>query len=560
MKFASVTLFFSLLLGMASCYKGSSADVIIHNAKIHTMDDQGATYEAVAIKDGKILELGPERKILNKYSADEVIDAEMKDVYPGFTDAHAHIFSYARKKLGVDLVGCRSFEEMIVRIEKYHSKHDRPYIIGHGWDQSLWGENTMPINDTLNLLFPGIPVCLFRIDGHTLLANDYLIAQSDALAKYKADPELLTGGYYEQHPKVLRMECKGPCDVPSGVFVDNAMNPILDILPDFSDEELSGAILEIQQELLSYGITGVHEAGVKYREMRLFERLMEKGKFHLNLYAMLLPTPKNKAFAEKNGVYKKHSLLVRSFTVHGDGSLGSRGAFLKRHYSDRNNHSGYFCTSPERMQSIADFCEGIGYQMNTNATGDSTTRLLLDIYSGVAKRNPDHRWRIEHVQVIDVQDIMAFANVRALPGVQPTHAVSHQHWAESRLGPDRMPGAYAYRSLLEACGLLAIGTDFPVEYTDPFRTIHAAVNRQNAENHPGSGFLAQEAIAFDECIRGMTIWAAVAAFQEDTLGSLEEDKDATLVIFDGPVTASGPYKPNFAHTVFIRGEKVYSVE
>ena len=547
--------------------KGSNADLVIHNARIHAMDGTDKIYEAIAIRNGKIIEVGPERQILNKYSAEETIDAGQKDIYPGFTDAHAHIFSYARQKLSVDLVGCTSYDEMIVRIEKYQSIHNRPFIIGRGWDQSLWGENDMPSNEKLNELFPDMPVCLFRIDGHALLANDYLIDKSNVIQKYHDDPELFNGGYYEKRPLDLSFDgirsLEIPLEIsdePTGVFVDNAMNPILDILPDFGDKELSEAILEIQQELLAYGITGVHEAGVKQKELQLFKRLVDKDKLYLNIYAMLLPTEKNKNFARKNGVWEQDNLLVRSFKVYGDGALGSRGAFLKRRYADRHDHDGYLCTSPERMESIADFCETVGYQMNTHSIGDSTTRVLFDIYAPMAKRNPDHRWRIEHAQVVDPKDIPKFAELGIIPSVQPTHAVSDQRWAEDRLGQDRLHGAYAYKSLLNACGIVAIGTDFPVEYTDPFQTIHAAVNRQNSENHPHDGFLPGEKISLDECIKGMTLWAAMSAFQEDKLGTLEKDKDATLVIFDKPVVANGGYTPNFAYMVFIKGEKVYSVE
>ncbi len=561
MKHLFTLILFTSFLGLTACMKGEHVDLIIHNANVHTMNDQNSVEDAIAIRDGKIVEVGPERQILNKYSADEYVDAQKKDVFPGFTDAHAHILSYARQQISVDLVGCKSYDEMLVRIEKYQSKHDRAFIIGRGWDQSLWKSGEMPTNERLNELFPDIPVCLFRIDGHACLANDYLIKKSNVIEKYHSDPELHNGGHYEK----IVLEIGGGIagwmtDEPSGVFVDNAMNPILDILPDFPESELVEAILSIQDELYSYGITGVHEAGMKQFEVQLFKKLIDQDQLKLNIYGMLLPTEDNIAFAEKNGIYEHENLYIRSFKVYGDGALGSRGAFLKQTYSDRHIHSGYLCTSVERMNEIADMCTRLGYQMNTHAIGDSTNRVMLDIYRDIHEVDPDHRWRIEHAQIVDPKDFDLFTEAGVFPSVQPTHAVSDQRWVESRIGEHRMEGAYAYKSLLERFGMLAIGTDFPVERTDPFLTIHAAVNRKNGEDIPGNGFLSSERISLEECLRGMTIWAATASFQEKQLGSLEEGKDATLVIFEQPVKANAKFSPNFAFSTYIKGKKVYSVE
>ncbi len=542
---------FALVILLQSCMKGEVADLVIHNAQIHTMDENNTIYEAIAIKDGKIIEVGPERQIINKYSATETIDAGSKEIYPGFIDAHGHILSYARQKLSIDLVGSKSFDEMLVRIEMYQSRHNRKFIIGRGWNQNLWTKSKgMPTNERLNELFPDIPVCLFRIDGHALLANDYLIKKSKVVEKFNADSELNSGGY-------LILDS---LQQPTGVFIDNAMNPILEILPDFPMNELKQAILEVQEELFQYGITGVHEAGLQHEEVELIEELIESGEFPLNLYAMLLPTEDNIAFARENGIYQKNNLTIRSFKVFGDGALGSRGAFLKQSYSDLHNHKGYLTTSLERMKKIASICEKVNYQMNTHAIGDSTNRIMLELYQNIYKIKPDHRWRIEHAQIVDPIDFQLFADAGVFPSVQPTHATSDQVWAVSRLGLGRMKGAYAYRTLLNQFGMIAIGTDFPVEAIDPFLTIHAAVNRKNSEGIPSGGFQMEESISLEQCLRGMTIWAAFAAFQEHELGTLEKGKDATLLILESPLSTSSDFKNNFAYMTFIKGKKVYSVE
>jgi predicted amidohydrolase YtcJ len=529
--------------------KGESVDLIIHNARVYTMNEQNTLEEAIAIRDGIIIEVGPERQILNKYRADEYIDAQLKDVYPGFIDAHGHIMSYARQKISVDLVGCRSYDEMLVRIEKYQSKHKRNFIIGRGWDQSLWKDSEMPNNKKLNELFPDIPVCLFRIDGHALLANDYLIQKSNVVEKVTNDKELSSGGYFMFDAGEM-----------TGVMVDNAMNPIMDILPDFPEKELTVSILEVQEELFSYGITGVHEAGLNYEELELLIKLVNNKELKINIYGMLLPTEKNISFAQNNGIYQNNNLLVRSFKVYGDGALGSRGACLKKEYSDKHDHIGYLTTSLNKMKRIAKICKDLGYQMNTHAIGDSTNLVMLQLYEDVYKDTPDHRWRIEHAQIVDPEDYLLFAEYGVFPSVQPTHAVSDQRWAESRIGRSRMNGAYAYNSLLNHYGMIALGTDFPVELTNPFLTIHAAVNRKNSENFPDNGFLPDEKITLNQCLKGMTIWASYAAFQEHEIGSIEEGKDATIVIFESPVNAYENFVQNFAYTSFIKGKKVYSVE
>ena len=561
------------LLTFSSCMKGEEVDLIIHNARIHSMvEGDDKVHEAIAIKNGKIVEIGPERQILNKYSAKEYIDAGKKDVYPGWVDAHGHMMNYARSRISVDLIGCKSFDEMILRIEKYQSRYKRPFIIGRGWDQSLWGDE-MPTNEKLNELFPDIPVCLFRIDGHALLANDFLIDQADIFKAYQADFELHNGGHYESAEGAVELkdltENYGPQPStrlipapakPTGVFVDNAMNPIMEVLPDFPEKELSASLIEVQNELLMYGVTGVHEAGLNDKDFKLFRKMVDQRKLKLNIYAMLLTTPGNVKFAKDKGIWRNKNLYVRSFKVYGDGALGSRGAFLKYPYADRHDHSGYLTTSPQRMKEIFDLCQLTGYQMNTHAIGDSTNKIMLDIYKDMFEYNPNHRWRIEHAQIVDPADFNLFAATGVVPSVQPTHATSDQRWAESRLGEDRMEGAYAFKSLMKQSGLLAIGTDFPVEYTDPFKTIHSAVERKNGENFPSEGFRAEEAITLEECILGMTRWAAYASFQEDRIGTLEEGKDATISMFQKPVVSQSTFVANFAELVLIKGKKVYSAE
>ncbi|MDR0802836.1 amidohydrolase [Fluviicola sp.] len=537
--------FYLTALFFTSCMKGKSVDLVIHNARIHTMDDNNTIVQAIAIKDGKVVEVGPDRQIMNKYSANEFIDAEGKDVFPGFADAHGHMMSLARMKLSVDLTGTVSMDELLVRVEKYEQRKERPVIIGRGWDQSLWGSKDLPTNEELNKRFPKKPVVLYRVDGHAILVNDAALKKCGINEITQVE-----GG------EIL----KNADGKPSGILLDNAISLIGDKLPDFPDSELTQALLEIQNELFSYGITDVHEAGLTPHDFKLVRKLVRSDQLTIGIYGMLYPVKENADFAKKHGFLKEKNLLVRSFKVMEDGALGSRGALLKKAYSDDVHHYGLLTTSLADLKRYSALAELTGYQLNIHAIGDSANRLVLDLIADYAKRKPDHRWRIEHAQVIDVTDFDLLAVSGAFPSVQPTHAVSDQRWAEARLGKDRLKGAYAYNSLLQKAGMLAIGTDFPVESMNPFLTIYAAVNRKNAEGSPVEGFLMQEALTEEACLRGMTIWAAFASFQEKSKGSLEKGKDATLVVLDRPFSSKGTYQPNFSFMTLIKGKRVFSME
>ena len=535
-----ILLGFLFVFSFSSCMKGIHVDLVVHNAQIHCLDDQNSISQAMAIKDGIIVEVGPERQILNKYSADEFVDAEGKEIYPGFTDAHGHILLYVKQKLSLDLLDCKSLTELVTRTEKYQQKGQKKFIVGSGWDQSLWGVDSMPDNTLLNKAFPNIPVCLYRFDGHAALVNDCLLNMAGI------SPTKVDGGEIRSR--------NGKC---TGLLLDNAMDLVQDKIPRFSDKEIKEAILEIQEELFQYGITGVHEAGIDFEDIAIFKSLMESKKLKLAIYAMLMPSEKNKRFASDNGVYRYKNLSIRSFKMFADGALGSKGALLKNPYSDDHQHRGLLTTSLSEMQELSKFCSKIGYQLNTHAIGDSANKIILNLYKNEYSINKDHRWRIEHAQVIDRNDLHFFSDFAIFPSVQPTHAVSDQRWAESRLGKERIKGAYAYKSLLEAFGMVAIGTDFPIELTNPFLTIFAATQRKNIDNLPNAGFLIEEQLSLESVLKGMTIWAAFAAFEENNKGTISKGKEATFFIVKRPIRNETTFTPNFAYSTYIRGKVVY---
>lgn len=556
-----------LLVILASCMKGQKVDLIIHNAKIHTMDISNTVHDAIAIRNGKVVEVGPERQILNKYRSDETIDAQGKEMYPGFTDAHGHMLMYAKQLLGLDLRGVRSEQEMMHRCEQYKAQHPKlKFIIGRGWDQTQWAGQQMPTNTELNRLFPDIPVCLYRIDGHAALVNSFLMKKGRVLDQMK----YLKGGEIQFLNEVEDVTQSSPSQLnlprnsdshqygsktifltraPSGILIDNAINLVQPFVPDYAKEDYLEALLQVQEELLQYGITGVHEAGIDFEHIGWFQTLVSKNRLKLNVYAMLMDSPQNRRFASKNGPYQSKNLSIRSFKCFADGALGSRGALLKTPYHDHPESRGLLLTEVERMQNLAQFCLSTGYQMNTHSIGDSANALILDLYAGVFKQKPDHRFRIEHAQVVDPIDFQKFAKYAVFPSVQPTHAISDADWAESRLGKQRMKGAYAYRTLMDQFGMLALGTDFPVEQTNPFATIQAAYNSPFGQR-----------LTLEEILRGMTIYAAFASFQEKQLGTLEKGKDATLAIFEYPVNGEAGQVQNYAWRTFIKGKCVFKLE
>lgn len=533
-----------LLITLSGCFKGEKVDLIIHNAQIHTMDNKLSVHEAMAVHNGEIIEIGPERSILNRFRADESINAEKKDVYPGFHDGHGHIMSLASQRLVADLTGSESYYEMLSRLEKFAQKKQPEFLVGRGWDQSLWGEEDLPTNKLLNERFSNIPVALTRVDGHAMLVNDaaFKLAGLDTISNVE-------GG------KIIFEN-----DTPTGLILDNTIDLVTAKIPRASDEALISEILTIQDELLAYGITHVHEAGIHYNDLQLLDQLASQKKLKIHIYAMLFTSEANKNFVKEEGIYKNNKLSVRSFKILMDGALGSRGACLLHPYSDMPNENGFLLTSIEEMKVHTDFAKEHGYQVNTHCIGDSSNRIMLNHIADLMNDTPDHRWRIEHAQVLHPDDFDLFTASGAIPSVQPTHATSDQRWAEKRLGKERLENSYAYKTILNKRGVMVLGTDFPVEDFDPFATIHAAVQRKNIDNEPSTGFLIDEKLSMDDAMKGMTIWAAQGCFEEHQLGSLEKGKKATFTILDQPFGNTNNFKQNYAFKTFVSGACVFDMD
>ena len=526
------------------CYHSQEADMVVHNAIIHSLDGNGTTYQAMAIRDGRIVELGPERQILNRYATDNKFDAAGQVVYPGFIDGHCHFLGYGLNKQKLDLQGTTSWEEVLERTKAFANAHpDTEWLIGRGWDQNDWKLKEYPNNAALNTLFPDRPVLLQRVDGHAAVVNQ------KALVQVGMDPDqAIEGG--------LMMKVDGK---PTGLLVDNAVSVFQHIFDQADEKTKRTALLRAQEDCFAVGLTMVCDAGLDVGSIELIQKMQAEGALKMRVYAMVADAKENLEHFEKTGPIQEDRLVVRSVKVYGDGALGSRGALLKAPYSDQHDHYGLQLSSREHFLQIADWCNDHDFQMNTHCIGDSANALLLGVYGEVLKGTNDKRWRIEHAQVLDPKDMPLFGTYSIIPSVQPTHATSDGPWAEDRVGPERIKHAYAYDELLKTMGLLALGTDFPVEGIDPLQTFRSAVFRMDTDGKPVGGYHPEHALTAAQALNGMTIWNAIASFTENDLGTLEAGKKADFVVLDRDllkVDAEHAMKARVKAT-FVGGEKVF---
>ncbi|MBL7732969.1 MAG: amidohydrolase, partial [Chitinophagaceae bacterium] len=454
-----------LLCCFISCDDKKSADLLVYNATIYTVDTAFSTTEAMVIKDGKILATGKTADLEKKYKTKEKLDAGGKFIYPGFIDAHAHFAGYGTSLQRVDLSGTTTWEECLERVKKFAAENKDGWITGRGWDQNDWPVKAFPGKDELDTLFPDRPVLLGRIDGHAAIANQKAL---DLAGIKPADT--LTGGEIEEQEGSL-----------TGILIDNAIDLVSNKIPAASDEQVKKGLLAAQQNCFATGLTTISDCGLSYSTVNIIRAMQDSDQLKMRLYVMLSDEAANYEYAAKEGMIKTDRLNVRAFKVYGDGALGSRGACLLQPYSDKPGHYGFLLSTVTHFDSVAAWMKNKGWQMCTHAIGDSGNRTILNIYAKYLEGKNDLRWRIEHAQVVNPADFSLFGQYSIIPSVQPTHATSDMYWAADRLGADRVKGAYAYKQLLQQNNWLPLGTDFPVEDISPFKTFYAAVVRQDAK-------------------------------------------------------------------------------
>jgi len=544
MKNVAVLLTIACFTLMYSCKTKTDADLLLLNGKIYTVDSNFSIAEAMAVKDGKIVATGSTKEISGRFTADSTMDLGGKPVYPGFIDAHSHFYGLALFMQQADLNGAASFEEVVERLKTHHQKYRQPWVLGRGWDQNLWENKAFPDNSLLDKNFPDLPVVLTRIDGHAVIANSKALEMAQITAHTS-----ISGG------KVLQKDGK-----ITGVLIDKAADRMKDRIPQPEEKELTALLKEAQQHCLSLGLTTVADAGLQKNTVLLLEKLFADNTLKINIYAMLEPSSENMETFVKKGIYRKGGLHICSLKLYADGALGSRGACLLEPYKDEPSNTGLMVETRDSLIHYCQLAYENNYQMCTHAIGDSAVRVMLNIYAAILKGPNDRRWRIEHAQVVDANDVSLFGEFSIIPSVQPTHATSDMYWAETRLGKDRVKNAYSYKNLMLQNGWIPFGTDFPIEKTDPLLTFYASVFRKDVKGFPDNGFQPENAVSREEALKAMTIWAAKACFEENEKGSLEAGKYADFVILDKDIITI-PEKEVLTAKVlktFIRGEKVYS--
>jgi predicted amidohydrolase YtcJ len=527
----------------SSCKFREKVSLLVHHAAIYTVDENFSTAEAMAIRDGKIIDIGSNDELLKKYEGDETLDAGGKAIFPGFIDAHCHFTGYATDQWKCDLVGTTSWNEVVKKMTDYSKEAPMQWIYGRGWDQNDWAVKEYPNTKILDSLFPERPVYLKRVDGHAAIANKAALKIAGITAATS-----IAGGSIELEN-----------GLPTGVLIDNAMDLVENRIPSISDSLAKKYFLTMQAACFAEGLTGVHDCGVSEHTIQLIEQAQKAGDLKIKIFALLADNPDYYDRWIKKGRYTNGSLTVGGFKLYADGALGSRGACLLNDYTDKKGWKGFLLSDAAYFFDKAQKLASTNLQMCTHAIGDSGNRQLLKTYATVLKGKNDKRWRIEHAQVVNEKDFAFFADYNIIPSVQPTHATSDMYWAADRVGAQRMKGAYAYKKLLQTNNWMPLGTDFPVEYISPFKTFFAAVVRKDANNFPPAGFQMENALTRQETIRGMTIWAAKAAFEEKEKGSLENGKSADFIMLDNDLMKCEESKILNTKVLgtYVNGEKMF---
>lgn len=532
---------------MSCTYQAEEADLVVHNAVIYSLDENNTISAAMAIKDGKIIELGAERQILNKYKAEEVYDAKQRVIYPGFIDPHSHFIGYALSLNSVNLVGTKSWEEVLQRTIEFAKSNAHTWITGRGWDQNDWELKEFPNRQELDSLFPDTPVMLKRIDGHAAIVN----AKAIEIAGLQDDAQI-DGGTIGLENGVL-----------TGLLIDNAMPLVESFVEDIDPDQKKSMILKAQENCLKKGLSSVCDAGLSFSDIELIRSMHESGELKIKVYAMITDEEQNYLYFEEHGPIKTDRLTVKSFKFYADGALGSRGACLIEPYSDVDNeYRGLMLIKEEYFKEKLRWCDERGFQVSTHAIGDSAVRMVLNSYASVLRGTNDKRWRIEHSQIVHPDDISLFGEYTIIPSVQPTHATSDMYWAEQRLGPERMPYAYNWKDLKNQLGFIPLGTDFPIEDIDPIKTFYSACIRKDVQQTPAQGFQMNSALSREEALLGMTLWAALSNFEEEDRGSLEIGKSADFVVFDRDILkiAEEDILDAKCISTFVNGENLFSLD
>ncbi len=538
----SVKIMFILLLSVcfiySACQQTPTADLVLLGGKIVTVDGDFSIKEAVAAAGDKIIFVGSNDEVQPFIGSNtQVIHLNGALVLPGLIDAHAHLHSLGAQLSTLNITGSENFSQVVQKVaERVKTAEPGEWILGGRWNHTEWPGKQFPHHAALSKVSPDNPVYLRRVDGNSAFVNQ----KAMEIAGITDDTPDPFGG-------VIHRDTNGK---PSGVLINRAMNLVNQHIPPDTDEQVEAKFKMAVENCLAVGLTGIHEAGVGSRELDMYKRLIDNDELDLRLYAMLGEQEKPVLTGDLVEYFRKHRienygdhfLSVRSIKLFFDGALGSRGAAFFEPYADDVANTGLLRITPEYITKVTKAALQVGMGVCTHCIGIRGNRLCLDAYEEALKAFPteDHRLRIEHAQIVRQEDVAKFAELGVIPAMQPTHCTSDMSFVPDRVGQARSEGAYAWQWFREAGLVIPMGSDFPVESTNPLYGIYSAVTRQNHDGWPEGGWFPQHRLSIEEAIKGFTIWAAYGAFQEDVLGSIERGKLADFTVLDKDIMTIEP--------------------
>ncbi|MEP2102943.1 MAG: amidohydrolase [Parasphingorhabdus sp.] len=543
----------ALCAGVLFASLPAQADSLIENVNGMTLNEEGKVIRFAAMvidDDGRVKEL-LDRKDKRPKDLDFQFDGKGKTLIPGFVDAHGHVMGLGFAALTLDLSSTKSLAEAQQALRGYAEKYpNRPWIIGRGWNQETWGLGRFPTAADIDAIVPGRPVFLERVDGHAAWVNSAGMKAAGITAATKAP----SGGAIEKSG-----------GKPTGIFVDKAQNLFAKSIPAPRPIENDLALMKAQEILLSQGVTTIADMGTSMQHWQSFRRAGDKGQLKVriisyageidNMIAIGGPGP-------SPWLYEDH-LKLAGVKLYIDGALGSRGALLKQPYADKPSEKGLALLTSAQLKNKMSRAAMDGFQTAVHAIGDQANEELLSAIEELQYTfKGDRRWRIEHAQIVDPVDLPRIAKTGTIASMQPVHQTSDRLMAEARLGPDRLDGAYAWRSILESGAKLAFGTDVPVESSNPFPGLAAAITREDANGQPFGGWLPAEKLTREQAWQAYTVDAAYAAFAEDRIGSLTKGKRADfLIISDDLMLATPQVIRNITvEQTWVGGRPVYVTE
>ena len=544
---------FALALSLPAA-AAAELDTLVVNARVHTGDPKAPLAEYFGWDaQGRILAVGSAGDGRREMTATRVINAGGRDVVPGLIDAHGHVMNLGFALLRANLFDARDKPELIARLREFEKTlPEGAWLLGRGWDQNDWPGKEFPTAADLDAAFPDRPVWLERVDGHAGWAN------SAALRAVKRD---LSGDWQPEGGRILRADGRA-----TGIFIDTAAALVDAVVPVPDDALRAQALERSVQAAVANGLTGVHDMGVSVADLALMRRFADEGRLPLRIRAYADGDNAMLAALCAMGPYehKGGRLSMRGVKFYVDGALGSRGAALLADYSDEPGHRGLLVTEPAAYAAGVVKARDCGLQPASHAIGDRGNRIVLDTYAAALgdKAGTDHRWRVEHAQVVALSDIPRFATLKLIASMQPTHATSDMPWAEARIGAARLDGAYAWQHFLAAGVPLALGSDYPVESVDPRLGLFAAVTRSDLAGQPPGGWLPDQKLTPAQALAGFTSDAAYASFDEASLGKLAVGHRADFVILGGdPLTVPAAELPKLpVLSTRVDGKKVFEAK